>query len=121
MRYELSEKINDNFGHDKGNLYIQNMYNLLNSCFKESPIFRIGGDEFAVIVQDEELKHCDELVETLKAQMQKIAQDEGLEPWMKISTAVGSAYYEPGDTVNRVFQKADKAMYEEKRKMHAQR
>ena len=115
------KKINDNFGHDKGNLYIQNMYNLLNSCFKESPIFRIGGDEFAVIVQDEELKHCDELVETLKAQMQKIAQDEGLEPWMKISTAVGSAYYEPGDTVNRVFQKADKAMYEEKRKMHAQR
>lgn len=115
------KRINDNFGHDKGNLYIQNMYRMLSSVFKTSTAFRIGGDEFAVIVQGEELNHCRELIDSLKKQMHEGTKGADLEPWQKISTAIGFAKYETGDRVEDVFRKADASMYEEKRKMHAER
>jgi len=115
------KRINDNYGHDKGNLYIQNMYRLLRTVFKSSTVFRIGGDEFAVIVQGEELTHCDELIDRLKKLMTEGTQEADLEPWQKISTAIGFARHEADDRVEDVFRKADASMYEEKRKMHAQR
>ena len=115
------KRINDNYGHDKGNLYIQNLYRLLRTVFKESTVFRIGGDEFAVIVQGEELRHCKDLIGSLKKVMQEEERDAGLEPWQKISCAIGFAKYEADDKVEDVFRKADASMYDEKRRMHVQR
>ena len=56
------KRINDSYGHDKGNVYIKGMHAMLAEAFQESPIFRIGGDEFVVIVQDRELECCEDLV-----------------------------------------------------------
>lgn len=115
------KRINDNYGHDKGNEYIRGMYNLLKESFSASPVFRIGGDEFVAFVQDEELQKCEQLLELLKERMWRTMQDSSLEPWERISTALGYARYEIGDDVEAVFRKADAAMYEEKRRMHAER
>ena len=115
------KRINDSYGHDKGNVYIKRMYDMLAEMFTESPIFRIGGDEFVVIVQDRELECCEKMVDSLRERMEKTMRDGGLEPWERISTAFGIGRYAVGDDVNAVFKKADIAMYDEKKRMHAER
>ena len=115
------KRINDSYGHDKGNVYIKGMYAMLAETFTESPIFRIGGDEFVVIVQDRELERCEALVEGLRDRMKKTMRDGNLKPWERISTAFGIGRYAAGDDVEAVFKKADIAMYEEKKRMHAER
>lgn len=115
------KRINDSYGHDKGNEYIKGMHAMLAEAFTESPIFRIGGDEFVVIVQDRELERCEELVAGLRERMEKTMRDGSLEPWERISTAFGIGRYASGDDVEAVFKKADIAMYDEKKRMHAER
>ena len=43
------KEVNDTEGHQAGDLYIQKGCNLICDVFRHSPVFRIGGDEFAVI------------------------------------------------------------------------
>ena len=115
------KRINDSYGHDKGNVYIKGMHAMLAEAFQESPIFRIGGDEFVVIVQDRELECCEDLVDGLRGRMKKAMRDGNLEPWERISTAFGIGRYALGDDVEAVFKKADIAMYDEKKRMHTER
>jgi len=41
--------INNTYGHDIGDKYITTLTSILKSKFKESNIYRIGGDEFCII------------------------------------------------------------------------
>lgn len=117
------KKINDAFGHDRGNIYIKNMYQMVSSIFTESPIFRIGGDEFVVIAEDQEHEDCDKRIQVLKKRMSALLDDKSLEPWEKVSTAIGSASFISGTDldVDSVFKRADISMYENKKEMHAER
>ena len=40
--------VNDNYGHANGDLYIKGCCHIICEVFKHSPVYRIGGDEFAV-------------------------------------------------------------------------
>ncbi|MDO4405449.1 MAG: GGDEF domain-containing protein [Atopobiaceae bacterium] len=113
--------VNDSYGHDKGDEYLRSAYNLMREVFVDSPIFRVGGDEFAVIVQHEELARCTQLIDELKRRAWGTMQDSSLDPWQRVSLACGYASYEPGNDVAAVFAQADANMYEDKRRMHAQR
>ena len=117
------KRINDTFGHDKGNLYICKMHSLLKEVFSEAPIFRIGGDEFVAVVQGTEKENCAELIKKVKDHMTSIMSDSTLEPWERISTAIGYAFYTKGQDsdTESVFKRADEAMYADKKSMHAER
>ena len=117
------KKINDTFGHDKGNIYIKNLYALLQEAFQESPIFRIGGDEFVVLAQEREYDHCTELLAWVKQRVSTLTHASKKEPWERISTALGIAFYDPErhTCANDVFKEADADMYKEKKVMHAER
>jgi GGDEF domain-containing protein len=68
------------------------------------------------------IEHCDHIQEALiakmKMRMQNTMNNSKLEPWERISTALGCAVLEPGDDVDAVFRKADQAMYEDKKVIH---
>lgn len=115
------KRINDTYGHDKGNDYIRKMYGMIKAVFKESTVFRIGGDEFLIIVQGEEMEQCGDKIQKIKESMKKTMEDDQLKPWKQISTAFGYALYEKGDTLRTVFKRADAEMYADKKKMHAER
>ena len=112
--------INDTYGHDKGDAYITKMYAVLKTVFRESTIFRIGGDEFVVVVEGEELLHCGELVEQARARMHRTAADKKAAPWERVSVALGYAVCADGEDVEAVLRRADRNMYEEKKRMHGQ-
>ena len=117
------KRINDLYGHDKGNIAIVDLCRIICKTFSHSPVFRIGGDEFVAILQNDDYVNADELVEMFFAQTRHLSNDESLEHWERISAAIGIAKYDPeiDKNVNNVFKRADMAMYECKKRMRAVR
>ncbi|MBO7669016.1 MAG: diguanylate cyclase [Oscillospiraceae bacterium] len=108
--------INDQYGHDKGNLYLKNACQLICRVFHHSPVYRTGGDEFAVILKGNDFEKRDELIDRFE-QNAKEACEKALNKWEEIHVAKGIAVYDRKtdpyviDTVRR----ADKIMYQNKR------
>lgn len=117
------KKMNDTYGHEHGNDYIQLSCRMICVIFSHSPVFRVGGDEFVVILKDSDYGRRDRLVQILREDFEMTSAAEELEPWERASAAMGMAIYEPGkDTcVDDVFKRADVLMYENKKAMKAGR
>lgn len=110
------KSVNDQYGHDKGDAYIKAASELICRVFKHSPVFRIGGDEFAVVLQKEDYQNRKELTALFAkdaAEIRASAENK----WEQVSVALGMAEYDPqSDTsVDDVIHRADKTMYENKR------
>ena len=110
------KKINDTYGHEKGDISIKTLCMILNRVFRRSSIYRIGGDEFAIILEGEDYKHARDLLQSLEDKLNAVNSKEDSEPWERISAAVGYAEYDPDcdPDVDAVFQRADWIMYKNK-------
>lgn len=108
--------INDVYGHEKGDIYLKTASRLICRVFAHSPVFRIGGDEFSVILQNDDLKNRDALVKQFKDSMKEISASAKNE-WEQVHVAMGVAVYDPKSdaNVNDVIRRADERMYEDKR------
>ncbi len=117
------KKLNDTYGHEKGNLAIQKLCRMVCVTFDHSPVFRIGGDEFVIILRGSNYDDYDQLNERLQNEMKAMQADETLQPWEKVSASIGAAFYDPAqdDGLDSVFRRADHAMYENKLAMKASR
>ena len=110
------KKINDSHGHDKGDAYLKTAAKTICGIFKHSPVFRIGGDEFAVVLMGEDYVNRNALVESFdEAQRATFARQSN--EWDRVSVAVGIAVYDPDTdrSIDDVARRADKIMYENKR------
>ena len=112
------KETNDKFGHEIGDRVIVAAARTISYVFKRSPVFRIGGDEFVVILQGHDLEDHVELIEQMheKAKEEYIALGDSL---VSVSIACGVALYgEHGDEhFNEVLNRADAKMYENKKAM----
>ncbi|MBR2216139.1 MAG: GGDEF domain-containing protein [Selenomonadaceae bacterium] len=117
------KRINDTYGHDRGNAAIIAVCNMVCDTFAHSPVFRIGGDEFAVILEYKDYEQIEQLTEAFNARLEELASEPNLEPWERISASLGYAVYDPtiDSSVDNVFKRADKAMYSRKKEMKAVR
>ena len=111
------KRINDDYGHEAGDLYIKGCCHIICKIFKHSPVFRIGGDEFVVIIQGYDYESRIQNVETLrKAYADSYANAEA-EAWERCTAAVGMAESAPEErSFEPVFKRADREMYEDKKK-----
>ena len=108
--------INDTYGHEHGDEYIINSCRLICQVFRHSPVYRIGGDEFVVLLDGSELENCDARIAELNTAIEATASAEN--PWQRLSIAKGAACSAPGDTAPEdIFVRADRAMYADKRRM----
>lgn len=109
------KEVNDKFGHRNGDLYIRGSCHLICEAFKHSPVFRIGGDEFVVLLLNVDYKNRHRQIAMLRENYEKAMIDPKAEPWEKYSASVGMAELSAEDrTADLVFKRADKAMYAEK-------
>ncbi len=117
------KQINDNYGHDKGNIAITTLCHMICVAFAHSPVFRVGGDEFVIVLKRNDYDHADELIAMLNEQMEELSQDETLDPWEKVSAAIGIARYDRTKDVNveSVLKRADESMYKRKQEMKCQK
>ncbi len=106
--------INDTYGHKAGDEYIQSASVILLELFRHSRhlIFRIGGDEFVVILAGYDYEKRYELMDNLHKRSEKNSGTD------QVVMAAGIAEYRPTDmNINMVFQRADDWMYQEKKKL----
>lgn len=106
--------INDEYGHKSGDMYIKGCCRMICEAFKHSPVYRIGGDEFIVILQGSDYENRKLITEKLKSDFQKSYAYTDTDQWLRYSAAVGMADNGSGDNVDFVFKRADKSMYEDK-------
>ena len=113
------KKINDTYGHDKGNEAIRTLCRTICGVFVHSPVYRIGGDEFVVVLENHDYEHLDELKVSFDQEMLKLGNEKT--PWEGVSAAAGYALFDPSrdKDVESVFERADKEMYEQKKRMKA--
>lgn len=110
------KRINDEYGHKAGDIYIKGCCQIICRIFSNESIFRIGGDEFAVILQGKDFTERFQAVEELRSLYDKSFKQTGSEEWLRYSASVGIAEYASDDnSFELVFKRADKAMYEEKK------
>ena len=83
--------VNDHCGHEAGDTYIKGCCHSICEVFKHSPVFRIGGDEFAVILRGPDFEHRASLTEELKKNFEDSFLQEDKEDWYRYSAAVGMA------------------------------
>ena len=102
------KKVNDIDGHNAGDRYLQDACRIICDAFKHSPVFRIGGDEFAVIAQGSDFDRIEELVGQMGGHNAEALETGG------IVIACGMAKRENDDSVAAVFERADQDMYENK-------
>ena len=103
--------INDTEGHKAGDDYIRTACMLICRVFHHSPVFRIGGDEFVVVLREQDYENRDKLIRSLRRQVEEnIRIGEGP------VVASGIAEYQPGkdQSAEDVFKRADSLMYEDK-------
>lgn len=107
--------INDEHGHRAGDQYIKGCCHMICEVFKHSPVYRIGGDEFAVLLQDSDYVNRKKLCEQLRADYERTSAQRDVSPWLRYSAAVGMAEKAADDnSVEFVFRRADEAMYRDK-------
>ena len=108
------KQINDSHGHNAGDEYIRASANLLCNIFVHSPVFRVGGDEFVVFLRGNDYFYRDELMEKLRNLVL-----ENKQRGIGVTLASGIAEYnsETDNFVSDIFNRADKEMYEDKKKL----
>lgn len=111
--------INDNYGHEKGDISIKTVCQIICDVFKHSPVYRIGGDEFVVVLENSDFEERDDLIRSIEESFAKYASDPSLQPWERVTAAVGCAVSDPeaNESVESVLKRADATMYENKNKM----
>lgn len=110
------KQVNDLYGHDKGDIYLQTASRLICKVFQHSPVFRIGGDEFSVILRNDDYRNRKELIDEFeKATAEICASTENR--WEQVHVAIGVAAFNPDtdSTVLDTVRRADKFMYTNKR------
>ena len=109
------KEMNDLYGHKAGDWYIQGCCHAICKTFRHSPVYRIGGDEFVVVVENEDYPNRHLRYEELVKIFEIGANKDTEKPWEKLSAACGMAENASDDnSAELVFKRADKAMYANK-------
>lgn len=102
------KKVNDLQGHIAGDILIKRAANTLISVFTNEDIYRVGGDEFVVILKGVEEEQIKKYIHQLH---RKAKQNE-------VSFAVGYAMANTSKDIETLLKEADVMMYEDKRKFY---
>ena len=108
--------INDNFGHEIGNELIIKVTQMIGEVFGEENLYRIGGDEFAVILRELTEEKCEGYCKAFD----KVVENQKGKIWA--SASIGYAIYNKkvDSTYESVFNRADEDMYDKKVRMKAE-
>ena len=103
--------VNDTLGHKAGDEYIKTACQLICRTFAHSPVFRIGGDEFVVIIKGQDYLDRNDLISSFR---RKIEDNIRVSNGPVIASGVADYKPECDSTIVQVFERADGLMYEDK-------
>lgn len=122
MDLDLFKPVNDTYGHEMGDKVLKEVAKRLLMCIRSNDYaFRIGGDEFMLILKGKlDAQICEKRIERIKKLIGDPYEFDGYT--IKIGISCGSAVYpDDADCAADIQKLADKRMYEDKKINHAQR
>lgn len=122
MDLDLFKPVNDTYGHEVGDKVLKEVAKRLLKCIRSNDYaFRIGGDEFMLILNGNlDAQLCEKRIERIKKLIGEPYEFDG--HTIKIGISCGSAVYpDDADCAADIQKIADKRMYEDKKINHAQR
>lgn len=107
------KSVNDYYGHDAGDKHIKAAARHIKETFTAGESYRIGGDEFAVVIENTEIGKADDMIQKLSERCKRYnAEDEHPVP-LKIAAGY-SIYNCQKKNIRDAVRRADDAMYENK-------
>lgn len=114
------KQINDTYGHLQGDNALKIIAEALKTACKGANrgtvIARYGGDEFVILVSENNNDETIDLKERIKEKLKELSEKKSVP--FELTVSVGSACSDNGDSLKDLILKADKAMYMEKKKYH---
>ncbi|ELE8121466.1 diguanylate cyclase [Vibrio fluvialis] len=105
------KRVNDQFGHQVGDQLLKRMVSELQQRIRSMDmLFRLGGEEFAILLPMQDIESACKLAESLRSQMELLQVDNL--PAFTISIGVTS--YHDMDSEASIFRRADMALYRAK-------
>lgn len=105
------KNINDTYGHQKGDVVLQKVSQLVLSHIRETDILgRWGGDEFFIILPGVRLSEAIISIEKIRSLIALSAFYES----MKVTCSFGVTEYAVGDTVSSIYKRTDIGLYRAK-------
>jgi diguanylate cyclase (GGDEF)-like protein len=107
------KKVNDSYGHLVGNRVLQALAERCQSAIRDTDIVgRYGGEEFVVLLPENNLSSALEAAERLRAAIAGLHVPSGLGPAIQITASIGAAEIIPGvEDLETLIGLADRAMY----------
>ena len=107
------KRMNDTFGHEKGDAVILKAAEFIRRYLTEQASgFRIGGDEFVMLIRDCTEEKVQELVSTMRGDEKGNLSDVTAEFYCRL--AIGGAFRKTGETLEETIKRADDEMYKNK-------
>ena len=107
--------INDSYGHQVGDNLLVSFSKLLQSSLKDfDTLYRFGGDEFAVLLPNIDLKEAETYSQKVHQYIQNNVYTSG-DIKLNISISGGLASLCPSDTPQSFFKRADDLLYQAKK------
>ena len=104
--------INDNYGHDVGDIVLQSIAQTVLSCVRKTDVvIRYGGDEFVIIFFSIPQEIFEKKLERIRHSVDSLIIDG--HPELHMSVSIGGAY--GSGTAKKLFKVADNMMYQSKK------
>lgn len=105
------KQINDTYGHDIGDIILQEIAHFVENNIRETDHFgRWGGEEFLIIAKNKNLESAKVLAERLRTMI----ENHTFKATSKLTCSFGVSEYKPNDLGRDLLKRADKALYEAK-------
>lgn len=109
------KRINDTYGHEAGDIVIQQVATLLsNKCRGGDFLFRMGGEEFLMVLVDIDAQNALHFCERIRLSVKKLGIALPNDVTLNITVSIGVASYTGHPDYNFMLRAADKALYEAK-------
>ncbi len=105
------KQVNDNYGHHTGDAVLARMAATAKAVIEHhGQVARVGGEEFAVILNGTSSAVAHEITEHLRLAFGLLVHPE-LPPGASITASFGIAHTQDGETLKRTLRRADMALY----------
>ena len=108
------KKINDTYGHDIGDLILQNFSHTIKQNIRKNDVFaRIGGEEFALLLPYTDLQDACRVAKNLVKAV-SLLEIKDIKPTLTMTVSIGVSSYEKGMSEKELMQLADRKLYKAK-------
>jgi diguanylate cyclase (GGDEF)-like protein len=106
--------INDTYGHKVGEQVLIEFASILHTCVRDSDsIFRFGGDEFAIIVENA----SEYALDIIQSRVDCSLKTNAVLARYQVGCSLGTTFMNRADNEHSLFERADQALYRQKMNM----